>query len=729
MKTNKILSLMLVLSILISTACKDDDNTDNSGVPTVSSYTPQQGYPGTIVLVSGSGFGTDDSELAIRVGDVECVGEAIDSNERIRFTIPSDATEGTGKIILSLGEYTIDNIGDFNINKAQEILPVVDSIAPRVGYPGTRVTIYGKEFGIHSSAIQIKAANEVATDFTLISEKEITFTLPEGVEGEAEVALTVGGKAPASPIGNFIVHTPVVTTYSPKNGDAGSTSVSLTGQNLYNLTDDVVVRVSEIGATVTKQTESEVVFTVPMEVPAGAAMIELISYGDTIEVGEIEVRLPAPVVTDYAPKNGYAGVTEVTLTGSYFGADVEAIAIKVGDVDAATITLVSGSELKFVMPAGIETGATISLTVGEKTVVEPTGEFTLNTPSILNYTPTEGGAGSTVTITGEYLYDGLNDVSLTVGGVSVEEITSQTETQITFIVPAITESTNSIVLSTYVADPITVGDFMRLQPQFEAMTPSAGGVGDIIAITGANLYDGSNDVLVKVGEELAVINSQTATAVEFIIPNLVANSYSVVLETMGQQLPCGSLEIESALPTGDVSAIYLQNYSQTFTPDDNYPIYGGWAATPKYWSVNEAGKVFDVDGVKTGGLDVGDSDCIGYVTNPSNVENAQVYQKITLPAGNYTYSVVTSERVKKSIYLNYLAAVEGDGLVEVNTSTENLDGNTLGSVKIDSESENNTFSLNFQLTEEKEISLGIIVFMTGRWSSLKCVEFKLERQN
>ena len=125
-----------------------------------------------------------------------------------------------------------------------------------------------------------------------------------------------------------------------------------------------------------------------------------------------------------SPAMAPAGST-VTLTGSGF---TGATAVSLGFVNAS-FTVDSSTQIRAIVPLGVGYGYW-RVTTGAGTSVSPL-VFTVSSPAISSFSPTNGGVGSTVTITGAGF---TGATSVTLGFVNAS-FTVDSPTQITATVP------------------------------------------------------------------------------------------------------------------------------------------------------------------------------------------------------------------------------------------------------------------------------------------------------
>ena len=153
----------------------------------------------------------------------------------------------------------------------------------------------------------------------------------------------------------------------------------------------------------------------------------------------------APTVTSFSPTSGITGST-VTINGTGF---VPNATVKFGTKASATVTFVSGTQIKAVVPNGAVTGK-IAVTTSAGTGTSA-ANFTV-TLSITGFTPASGPTGTVVTINGV----GFNSSStVKFNGVAASSVVHVSATQLKATVPS-TATTGAITVTNTTAPAGTV---------------------------------------------------------------------------------------------------------------------------------------------------------------------------------------------------------------------------------------------------------------------------------
>jgi hypothetical protein len=166
------------------------------------------------------------------------------SASEITTTVPTGATTGTVQVVIPSGT--------LSSNFPFRVLPAVSSFAPTRGAIGTVVTINGQSL-TQTTGVTFGG---VSAPFAVVSDSEITATVPTGALTGSITVTTAGGVATAK--GAFRV-TPKITGFSPSSGPVG-TPVTINGQS-FTQTTGVTFR--GVTAAFTVNSDTEITATVP----------------------------------------------------------------------------------------------------------------------------------------------------------------------------------------------------------------------------------------------------------------------------------------------------------------------------------------------------------------------------------------------------------------------------------------------------------------------------------
>lgn len=237
---------------------------------------------------------------------------------------------------------------------------------------------------------------------------------------------------------------PAVASFAPASGPVGTT-VTITGTNFTNASAVTLNGAPITGFTVVDAT------TITFVVPAGAASgpVGVTTTGGTgVSTGTFTVIAPnpTPAISSLAPATAVAGSGAFTLTltgtGFYSGSVVSFNGTNL------TTTFVSATQLTAAVPASaIATAGSYAVAVtnaapGGGTSAATNFTVTVPAPTIASFTPTTGGPGTTVTITGTNF---TGATAVRIGSFAVTNYTVVSATSITLVLPGGTGSVNGFL--------------------------------------------------------------------------------------------------------------------------------------------------------------------------------------------------------------------------------------------------------------------------------------------
>jgi alpha-tubulin suppressor-like RCC1 family protein len=141
----------------------------SAALPTISGFTPPAGTSGDLVTINGSNVG---AATAVAFAGRPVTSITALSASSIRVRVPAGATTGT--ISLTTGGGAVTSAATFIVYAP----PVISSVAPLSGAPGTAVTIRGSNFGgasaIGFGGVETTAFTATATTITLLVPRDAT---------------------------------------------------------------------------------------------------------------------------------------------------------------------------------------------------------------------------------------------------------------------------------------------------------------------------------------------------------------------------------------------------------------------------------------------------------------------------------------------------------------------------------------------------------------------------
>ena len=374
-------------------------------------------------------------------------------------------------------EGTLNGNYDSQITVPEIGYPVINSISPNAGTPGTPVTVNGLFFGPTQGQSTI-TFNGVQAAPSSWSDQTITTAIPAGATS-GPVVVAVGGNNSNSY--SFTVPPPNITGLSVTSGSPG-TPVTIRGQYFGQAQGTGAVTFNGALANVTSWSDTTIVTTVPVAATSGQVIVTqggLVSNGATFTV--------PPVVSNVSPVLGPVG-TSVTVSGSGFGALQGASAVSFNGVPAA-VTSWSGTSIVAPVPPGASTGP---VTVTVSGVVGNGVTFTV-TPQIIRISPSSGAVGSSVNIRGYNFGSSQGSSTVTFNGVTAVP-GSWADSSIAVPVPlGVTSGPVIVTVSGYASNQVN----FTVAPNIASISPLSGPVGTAVTITGSNFgtTQGSSSVL------------------------------------------------------------------------------------------------------------------------------------------------------------------------------------------------------------------------------------------
>jgi FG-GAP-like repeat/IPT/TIG domain len=366
--------------------------------------------------------------------------------------------------------------------------PIVNSFSPTGGPAGTSITISGSLF---TGTNAVTVGGVPVSSFTVVSDTVITAVVGAGASGSVAVTNAFGtGSKPGYTFGPA----PLISSFTPAaarqgamvqikgTGLSGTTTVRFGGvpaQFVFNDSDTSISAMVGTGAS----------GSVSVTTATGTASLPGFTF------------LPPPVISTVSPDSGFTGAT-VTITGVNF---TGATAVRLGGIPAASFSILSDTSLTAV----VGNGATGSITITGPGGNGSGGNFRYLGPNISSFTPSSGGLGTTVTITGTN-FTGVTAVQF--GGIPAASYTVNSATSITAVTGI---GASGDITVTTAAGTGTRGTFL-MPPRITSFSPQAGPVGTVLTIHGNGFSPapGTNAVYiggVSVGASAATTTSLTVT--------------------------------------------------------------------------------------------------------------------------------------------------------------------------------------------------------------------------
>lgn len=448
--------------------------------PSLSSYLPTAGPPGTTVTIKGKNF--------TGVNAVTFQGIAASSfnvlSDSVIEAVTAPGSYGIVKATSALGAGTLPG---FN-------LPFIRSFSPVSGTYNSNDTIKGFNF---TGATAVTFGNVPALSFSVLSDTVIAAKIGIGATGNVRVFNTYGN-ATSSSFFSFISQPPVITNYTPTSGSAG-TLISINGNHLAG------IQSVSIGGTQAASFSVLTDTTMTIIVGAGSSGNIQIFNPAGFATASPAFTFTGPQITSFLPATASPGDT-IVISGNNFNNVSE---VNFGGTPATFFNVISPSQIKAVVGNGSTGNVNVVALLGTATKLN----FFMK-PQLLFFTPVSTGKDSIVTIRGKFL---TNPTAVKFGNINAASFAGVSDTVITAVVPANAESGNISVTVLGGGTAAIAGFTFVPAPQITSLNPLAGGMDTVISIFGNNL---SGATEVKIGG----VNAATFTIISPTLIKATADS-------------------------------------------------------------------------------------------------------------------------------------------------------------------------------------------------------------
>jgi YD repeat-containing protein len=170
----------------------------------VLGFTPYSGSGGTVVTISGTGFGATPSQNTVKFNDLAAAVTSATSTS-LKVLVPAGVT--TGKISVTTPAGTATSAVNFVVNVASAA-PTISGFSPALGTAGMPVIITGTNFGTANTANKV-AFNQKIANVSTSAATSLGVVVPENMESGKISVSTVYGTAISAV--DFIFVPPAIT--------------------------------------------------------------------------------------------------------------------------------------------------------------------------------------------------------------------------------------------------------------------------------------------------------------------------------------------------------------------------------------------------------------------------------------------------------------------------------------------------------------------------------------
>lgn len=246
-------------------------------------------------------------------------------------------------------------------------LPHIDTVIPGAGVVGSEVTITGTSFFDPRSTSSVSFGTAPVTSYTSWSETQIKCLVPAGVYGTVPVTVTTDGGT--SNTFDFSA-TPQLLDLAPPAGSIG-TEVTLTGTAFGLARGTAYVSFGTVQATnYGSWSDTQIKCLAPAGI-SGTVQVTVTTAGGTTTSLPFNVT---PHIDPIHPDEGFIN-TEVTITGTGFGATRGTSSVTFGTTPVVTYNDWSDTEIKVLEP--VTTPGAVPITVTTSGGTSNTRTFTV----------------------------------------------------------------------------------------------------------------------------------------------------------------------------------------------------------------------------------------------------------------------------------------------------------------------------------------------------------------
>lgn len=425
--------------------------------PTITSSTPMTAASGATVTINGTNL---TGATAVSFGGVAAASFTVVSANQITAVVASGGASGAVTVTTPSG--TTSDATAFTFIPA----PTISSFTPATAAGGATVTINGANFTMGTTSVTLGG---VAAAITSMNANQINVTVSSGGASGAVVVTTPGGITSAATAFTFIP-APTMAGYGPATAASGAT-VTINGTNFTGATAVKFGGVAAASYTIVSANQ----ITAVVSSGGASGNVVVMTPGGTGTASGFTF-IPSPTITGFTPLTAASGAT-VTINGTNF---TGATAVSFGGVAAASFTIVNANQITAVVSSGGAIGAVSVTTPGGMTSGAAAFTF-IPPPTITNFTPTNGGIGTTITINGTNFGFGVWGVDF--GGTAAATYTTISPTQITADV-SIGASGNVSVTTPGGTATLSGFTFNAPVPTITSFTPTSSALAGSVTIYG-----------------------------------------------------------------------------------------------------------------------------------------------------------------------------------------------------------------------------------------------------
>lgn len=432
--------------------------------PSISSFSPKSGAPGSKVIIDGTNL--DFVNSAGYSSHINAPFTII-SPSRIELTV-GDSVAGLPVVWVQTAT-GYDSMGTFTwIPPA----PQISSFYPASAKVGDSLFIRGRYL---RGTYFVNIAGVAAEGFKALSDSVVAARIATSVSkrGPASIiVVTLGGRDTAT--GLNILMRPEINSVNPPEASIDEV-VDIMGEGFTGATEVKLANVPSLSFEVISDTRIRAV--VAGAYGYGNGVVVTTPLGSDTSMNFTYVP-PSPDILNVWPKSAAAGDT-VIVFGKRLKGELK---VTFGGVEGRVLGVQRDSIIRVIVGNGASGNIVVSNASGADTL---TGFVFKAAPVIYSFTPSGGFTGDSVTVKGKYFTGALY---ATAGGVGGDYFYVYNDSTIGFRIAI--SVTGKIVVKTPVGADTSDADFVsvRPQPRVTSFSPTSAAAGDAVYISGTNLH-------------------------------------------------------------------------------------------------------------------------------------------------------------------------------------------------------------------------------------------------
>ncbi|MDW8361021.1 MAG: IPT/TIG domain-containing protein, partial [Myxococcales bacterium] len=371
--------------------------------PTVLRVEPPAAPPGAEVVLHGTNFSPNVSENQVALG-AQPVIVRLATPTTLTVVVPAGAQSGPFTVtVIGAGQ---TQSPPFTVTAATAIT----SLEPRIGPPGTRVTIRGTGFSPTVAANRV-FMNGVPVRVERASPTELLVSIPRTTTGRLVVDVRGAGRAEsAEPF--VVAHPPTISRFEPPAGPPGRL-VTLHGANFGADVRNVTVTLSGTSLPVRAISPTELTVEIVAGARSGPFQLTVSGFPPVNSAASFQVLTPL-VIRELQPTHGPVG-SELVIRGEGFSPNARENTVRLSGAEAPILSA-SPTELRVRVPSA-PSGPVEVTVLHNGTTRSPMPFVVTQPPFVAGFEPQQGPVGTEVTIRGTNFGTSVDLVEVKLGAV------------------------------------------------------------------------------------------------------------------------------------------------------------------------------------------------------------------------------------------------------------------------------------------------------------------------